>query len=195
MVDYLKESGVPRTSLYTGFFIENFLAPQTKPKKQEDGSYLLAIPTLPDGNLQSPPRGRSPAIRFLSPMLTQPAKNFLYPASQTGAWVLRAFLSPAQWLNKDMRIVTEWLSLRDLANIASRVSGKKVVPMELTEEQFHQTRTAGYPGAEEFYLNFLFFVKHGPESGVRDLEMTWREVPQALTWEKFVEENKEVLFP
>ena len=50
MVDYLKESGVPRTSLYTGFYIENFLNPVMAPKKQEDGSYLLPFPTLPDGN-------------------------------------------------------------------------------------------------------------------------------------------------
>jgi len=67
MVDYLKESGVPRTSLYTGFFIENFLAPQTKPKKQEDGSYLLAIPTLPDGNLQFPPVAVPLQSNFCSP--------------------------------------------------------------------------------------------------------------------------------
>lgn len=50
IVDYLKKSGVPRTSLYTAMYIENFLAGPMTPKKQEDGSYLLALPTLPDGN-------------------------------------------------------------------------------------------------------------------------------------------------
>jgi hypothetical protein len=42
-----------------------------------------------------------------------------------------------------MRIVTEWLSSRDFATIASKVTGKKIVPLELTEEQFHQTKNAG----------------------------------------------------
>ena len=70
MVDYLKESGVPRTSLYTAFYIENFLAPAMAPKKQEDGSYLLPLPTLPDGNPSKvskiPPN--KPQPKFSPPM-------------------------------------------------------------------------------------------------------------------------------
>lgn len=70
-----------------------------------------------------------------------------------------------------------------------------MVPLEMTEEEFHKTKDAGYPGAEELYLNLLWFVRHGEGSGVRDKEMTWREYPQAMTWERFVKENAEALFP
>lgn len=56
MADYLKQSGVPRTSLYTAFYIENFVNPMMAPKKQEDGSYLIALPTLPDGNPADSPQ-------------------------------------------------------------------------------------------------------------------------------------------
>jgi hypothetical protein len=55
--------------------------------------------------------------------------------------------------------------------------------------------TSDYPGAEEYYLNFLFFVTHGPDSGIRDSQMTWKIYPQATTWEKFVKDNADVLFP
>lgn len=58
-----------------------------------------------------------------------------------------------------MHIVTEWLSMRQMAEIMSKVTGKKVLAMEPTEEEFEKSRYAQYPGAEDIYLNMLFFVK------------------------------------
>lgn len=46
-VVYLKKSGVPRTSLYTAMYYENFLS-MMKPKKLEGDTYLLPIAILPD---------------------------------------------------------------------------------------------------------------------------------------------------
>jgi hypothetical protein len=86
------------------------------------------------------------------------AKNPCFPVDDTGAWVTAAFLDPETWIDKDLRVVTEWLSMRDMATIASRVTGKKVVPIELDEASFEATKDADYPSAEEFYLNFKFFV-------------------------------------
>jgi len=57
-----------------------------------------------------------------------------------------------------LRVVTEWLSTRDMAAILSKVSGKKVEPLELDEAAFEQTKYAQYPGAEEFYYNMKFFM-------------------------------------
>jgi hypothetical protein len=54
-----------------------------------------------------------------------------------------------------MRVVTEWLSPRQMAKIASEVTGKTVLPMEPSEEEFKNSKTTG----EEMYLNLLFFVK------------------------------------
>ena len=48
ITEYLKESGVPRTSLYTGAYIENFLNPMLTPKKIGEDTYLLPFPILPD---------------------------------------------------------------------------------------------------------------------------------------------------
>ena len=60
----------------------------------------------------------------------------MYRADETGAWVAAAFLDPDNWIGRDMRLVTEWLSTREMAAIASQVAGKWVIPMELDEESF-----------------------------------------------------------
>jgi uncharacterized protein YbjT (DUF2867 family) len=86
------------------------------------------------------------------------AKNPCFSVDDTGAWVVAAFLDPETWIGKDLRVVTEWLSTRDMASIASRVVGKKVVPMELDEASFDATKDADYPGAEELYKNLKYFA-------------------------------------
>jgi hypothetical protein len=87
------------------------------------------------------------------------APIFAYPAKDTGAWVMAAFKDPETWIGKDMKVVTEWISTREMAAIASRVTGKNVSCLELDEAAFDATRNAEWPGAEEIYLNMLFFVK------------------------------------
>jgi hypothetical protein len=146
----LKASGVPRTSLYTAFFYENFtsdLLPMVK--KVGDEQYQLQLPIMPDCTLLF---DSSTALTFVLD------KIFVYAAGETGAWVLAALKDPKTWIGKDMRIVTEWLSARDMATIVGRVSGKKVEPLELDEAAFEGTKNAQYPGAEEFYYNMKFFM-------------------------------------
>jgi hypothetical protein len=99
------------------------------PVKSPDGAYIIPIAILPDGNS----RGEGLTI----------AKMFMYPADETGAWVTAAFLDPGTWIGRDMRLVTEWLSTREMAAIASRVSGKHVLPMELDEESFELEEWVG----------------------------------------------------
>lgn len=77
----------------------------------------------------------------------------------TGAWVTAAFNDPNTWLGKDMRLVTEWLSTREMAAIVSRVSGKTILPMELDEEAFQATKYTGNPLDEELWKSKLFAVQ------------------------------------
>jgi uncharacterized protein YbjT (DUF2867 family) len=77
----------------------------------------------------------------------------------TGAWVTAAFLDPDTWIGKDMRLVTEWLSTREMAAIASRVSGKKIVPMELDEKTFYASMHTGNPIDEELSRSKRFAVQ------------------------------------
>ena len=77
----------------------------------------------------------------------------------TGAWVTAAFSDPNTWIGKDMRLVTEWLSTREMAAIASRVSGKTILPMELDEEAFQATKYTDNPLDEELWKSKLFAVQ------------------------------------
>jgi hypothetical protein len=86
------------------------------------------------------------------------ARFFVFPVKDTGAWVRAAFNDPDTWINNDMRIVSEWLSARDMANIASKVTGKNVKCLELDQAGFEASKNQPWPGAEDIYLNFLFFV-------------------------------------
>jgi len=97
------------------------------PVKTRDSAYIIPIAILPDGTS----RGEG---------LITIAKMFIYPADETGAWVTAAFLDPGTWICRDMRLVTECLSTREMAAIASRVSGKHVLTMELDEESFEASK-------------------------------------------------------
>lgn len=143
-LEYLKQSGVPRTSLYTAFYIEN-IRESMKTIKSGD-TYTLPMTILPDGTL---------LLRLTI------AKSFMYPVDDTGAWVTAAFSNPETWIGKDMRLVTEWLSTREMAAIASRVSGKKVLPMELDQAAFEAPKHTGNPLDEELWRSKLFAVKVG----------------------------------
>jgi hypothetical protein len=70
---------------------------------------------------------------------------------------------PKTWIGKDIRIVTEWLSMGDMATIASRVSGKTIVPMELDEAGFQATENGPWPRAKEVYLIMSYFVNVCPQ--------------------------------
>jgi len=132
--EHLKASGVPRTSLYTAFYLENVTS-FVKPSKVGEDTYLLPISILPDEPI------------------------FTYPARDTGAWVVAALNDPDRWINKDLRVVTEWLTTRQMAETMSKVTGKTVLHMDLDQAGFERTKDGDYPGAAELYLNLLFFIK------------------------------------
>lgn len=94
---------------------------------------------------------------YLSMLIKAPI--FVFPVRDMGAWVLAAFKDPETWMNKDMRLVTEWLSTREMARIASNVTGKEIRCLEVNEELFHESQNAPWLGAKSVYLNYLFFVK------------------------------------
>ena len=93
-----------------------------------------------------------------------------------------------------MRIATEWLSTREMAEVASRASGYKVVPMELDETAFEATKESGDLVSEELYRSKLYAIKHPPSSKVRDVELSWRLFPEATSYEKYIQKYKDRLF-
>ncbi|KAF8587066.1 NAD(P)-binding protein [Ramaria rubella] len=109
--DYLKASGVPRTSVYTSCYFENF-------------TNLFRLTKNPSGSYDFPMK--------LTPDIPIP----VYCANETGkailfAWVLVAFKNPDEWLGKDLRVAAEFISARNMAKIISEVSGKPVQVAEI----------------------------------------------------------------
>lgn len=76
--DYLKVSGVPRTSLYTSSYFENILGPHFGLKKDPelDGGIVLDTNMWSEGYL---------------PMIS---------ARDIGAWAVAAFKTPEKWIGE-----------------------------------------------------------------------------------------------
>ncbi|KAH8109509.1 NmrA-domain-containing protein [Phellopilus nigrolimitatus] len=112
--DYLKESRLSRTSLYTSFYFENFLTfPLLMFKKSEDGTVVADWPDiLTDGPIGG------------------------YCVSETGAYVLEAFKNPGEWIGKDIRILSEIFTPRSFVQTVSEVTGRKIELRETVKEGF-----------------------------------------------------------
>ncbi|PVF95731.1 NAD(P)-binding protein [Serendipita vermifera] len=155
--DYLKDSGVPRTSLYTSFFVENIGSPFLFTiKRDENSNVLIDIPFKSDGPI--------PIISALD----------------IGKWALVAFKNPDEWIGKDLKVVTEWKTTREIAKIIEEELGEKVVLKEVDEAQWKKNRTE-LPNFEEVWLNLQYFHDIYPEGNGRDLELSNKLVPGATT--------------
>jgi hypothetical protein len=55
-------------------------------------------------------------------------------------------------------VVTQWLSTREMAAIASKVTGKNVVPVEMSQEQFLDAKNSKDPVAAELFRSKSFAV-------------------------------------
>lgn len=122
--DYLLESGIGRTSIYTAAYYENF-EKQLRPTKKQDAVtgdtfYEIDFNTiLPD------------------------SKFFAFSGTEIGAWVTEAYLHPEHYLGRDLKLVVEWLTTRDMAATATAVTGRDVRPRECTEQELEQTQEKG----------------------------------------------------
>ena len=122
MNDYLIESGLGRTSLYAAAYYENF-AMQLRPKGHSEGTqtyYTLNFNHIPPDS-----------------------KFFAFSGSDIGAWVCEAFKHPNKYLNCDLKLVVEWLTVKEMATTASRVTRLDVRAEESTLENLEQSRKGG----------------------------------------------------
>ncbi|KAF8587045.1 NmrA-domain-containing protein [Ramaria rubella] len=165
--DYLKESGVPRTSIYTAFYFENFTGLAAL-RKRDDGSYDFPLPLITD------------------------APFAIYSVADTGAYALAAFLHPETWLNQDIRITSEYLSTREIAKALSDVSGKTVHVLEIDEKAFATLK--GNPLPEELHSNMeTLFAYTTPE--FRDPALARKLHPGLKTFREWAKDNVAKLFP
>lgn len=155
--DYLIASGVPRTSLYTAYFVENLKSPFFTVKRNDAGKVVLDVWYKTDGKL--------PVIA----------------AADIGKWALAAFKDPENWIGKDLNVTTEWITPREIAKLLSEEIGEPIDVVEVDEARWQTLRVKEY---EEIWLNMQTFYTAGPD--YRDVELTNRLVPDAITVRSFI---------
>ncbi|KAG8764859.1 hypothetical protein FRC15_007367 [Serendipita sp. 397] len=188
--DYLKSTGLPRTSVYTSFFHENIGNPAFSPIKADKntGKALIDWPFKTDGPI-----------------------GMIY-ASDIGVACLEAFKHPDQWIGKyllllstssfvffvffllilfllplvgkDMRILTEWKTPREICQIIGEELGIDVEIKEVDDEQWKKNKNI--PHFEEIWLNMELFYVMYPDGNGRDIELTNKLVPGLLSFRDYV---------
>lgn len=133
--DYLIQSGIQRTSIYTAAYYENFVM-QLKPKRADDGSYTLNFNYMP------------PDAQF-----------FAFSGNELGAFVLAAFSDPKTYKGKDIKIVSEWQTVRQMAKEASDVTGLDIRCLECTMEDLERSRNDPWEGALDLYLMSQYYIQ------------------------------------
>jgi uncharacterized protein YbjT (DUF2867 family) len=133
--DYLVQSGIPRTSIYTAAYYENFMM-QLKPKRADDGSYTLNFNYMP------------PDAQF-----------FAFSGNEIGAFVLAAFSDPQTYQGRDIKIVSEWQTVRQMAKEANEVTGLDVRCLECTVEDLECSKDEPWEGALDLYLMSQYYIQ------------------------------------
>ncbi|PVF95815.1 NAD(P)-binding protein [Serendipita vermifera] len=159
--DYLKDSGIPRTSLYTSWFAENIGSPFFPIKRQPSGELLLDLTYKTDGQLGA-----------------------IY-AGDIGKWGLVAFKDPKTWVGKDMKVITEWITPREIAQIVEEELGEKTVIKEVDDEKWKAMRHE-VPNFEELWLNFEWLNKNYPDGKGRDIDFSKSLIPHATTVREYI---------
>jgi len=168
--EYLKAGGVPRTSLYTSFYFENFyFFPFIAFKKEEDGTLLADWPYMAsDGPIGA------------------------YAAGETGAYVVEALKNPGKWINSDLRVMNEIFTPRQFVTIFAEESGKKVELKEIDMQTFEATKDI--PGVGELWANNKWFYVNNGDPG-RDVKLTKSIYPKAQSARDFIKANLDKLIP
>ncbi|KAF9056758.1 NmrA family protein [Rhodocollybia butyracea] len=165
--DMVMKSGIPWTFVYIPMYYENFWTSFFAPTYEEEKGFSWSVGFLPD------------------------VPVFAFAVEDLGGWVVPAFREPENWNGKKIKIVVEYLTLRDIATQFSEVTGEKAgLSVELTKEQFEASRYADHPAAELMYLSWEYVIRAGPESGVRDKDQTLSIYPQAKTYREWLKGSK-----
>ncbi|KAG8805137.1 hypothetical protein FRC17_005712 [Serendipita sp. 399] len=105
-------------------------------------------------------------------------------AHDIGIACLEAFKHPDQWLDKDMRIISEWRTPREIAQIVGKELDVQVSIKEVDDEQWKKNREL--PNFEELWLNMELFYVTYPHGNGRDIEFTKKIIPGLVMFSDYV---------
>ncbi|WWC72314.1 uncharacterized protein I206_106276 [Kwoniella pini CBS 10737] len=166
---YLKEKNIPHTNLITCNYFSNltkfgFL----KPNESEKDKWVLAFPIPDDTKISS------------------------FPVEQTGIWVKEALSNPDKWIGKDIYATTSSLTIREMADVLSKIGGVQVSTLGVSKSYFYSNENKNSVG-EELWLALKLIVEgkmeRTPEtttslSGTWDFEQWAKQNESLKEWFK-----------
>lgn len=159
--DYLIASGLPRTSIYLSYFIENFRGMDLR--RNAAGTLTLYTKLRTDEPF--------PVIA----------------AADIGGCALAAFKDAAKWIGADMKIAAEWTTPRSIAKTLSTILKEPVEVDGIPSEEAWMALRKRDPAYEEIWLNMQTFYTAGGEAGpYRNVAVTRELLPHATTVESFL---------
>ncbi|WP_205324308.1 NmrA/HSCARG family protein [Glycomyces sp. YM15] len=157
------EAGVPTTFLQTTFYWEGFMA-YFPPKRQEDGSLVLALP-MGEGKLAG------------------------IAAEDIGRTAFGIFKRGKALVGKTISIAGEHLTGEEYAAAFSEALGEPVAYYPVPFDGF---RAAGFPAAEEMGNMFQYYAEFDEEfTGRRDLAAVRALNPRLKTFREWLAANKD----
>ncbi|KAK0434889.1 NmrA family protein [Armillaria borealis] len=155
------------TFVYIPMYYENFFTPFFPPSYDPEKGFSWSVPVPPE-----------------APIYSMSVEDF-------GGWVVPAFREPEKYAGVKVKICVEYLSMRDIVQQFSEVTGEKAyLGLELDTTQFEATRYGDHPLAETLYLSWEFVLRSGPGSGVKSTEQTMRINPTARTYRQWLKESQ-----
>ncbi len=161
---FFKELSVPTTFLRTTFYWENLIDFNMEPRKNEDGNWYFSLP-IGDKTLSG------------------------ISCKDIGKCALGVFREGEQFINKTIGIMGEKLTGKQMAEVMSRVLGKKVIFKVIPIEEY---RRSEHPAAKDMANMFQFMQDYAIEySTIRSVKLARDLNPEMLTFEEWLIDNKD----
>jgi hypothetical protein len=88
-------------------------------------------------------------------------------------------------IGKDLKVVTEWKTSREVAKIIEEEFGERVIIKEVDDSKWKESRHS-IPHFEPFWLNFEFWHAIYPDGNGRDVELSNKLVPGLTTVRSYI---------
>lgn len=161
---FFEASGVPTTYLLTSLYWDNFIHFGMGPKKNDDGSFTLALPM-----------GRSRLAGIA--------------ADDIGKCAFGIFREESKLQGRRIGIAGEHLTGEEMAKTFSSVLGQEVKYQDVPLDAY---RNLGFPGAEDLGNMFQLYQEFQEHFGsTRNTEAARRLNPELQTFEQWLRANKE----
>jgi len=99
--------------------------------------------------------------------------------------VISVLKDPKKYEGVDLKIASEFLTVRRAAKEFEEVMGEKATLVEFDDAAIEKK-----PFGEALYSNFKLWMNNQESTGIRDVKTSLKVFPEAKTWKDFIVANK-----